>query len=183
MNYFKIDRCSISNGIGVRTVLWVAGCSHQCFNCQNPETWDPNNGKKFDEDAMQTLITYLSEDFIQGITFSGGDPLYRTNVSVVAEISQKLKTLFPSKTQWLYTGFTWEEIIRSDLKNALHNIDVLVDGTYMDNKHNTTLVFRGSTNQRLIDVKSSLTNNTIKLLTDVPYIYKNYYERRLCNCE
>lgn len=181
MNYFKIDRCSISNGIGVRTVLWVAGCSHHCFNCQNPETWNAENGIKFDENAMQTIIKYLSEDFIDGITFSGGDPLYRLNVVTITEISRKLRELFPNKTQWLYTGYTWEEIINSDLKEAIRNIDIIVDGTYLDNKRNTTLAFRGSSNQRIIDVKTSLYRKNIEVTTNCPSLFNTSIERRLFN--
>lgn len=163
MNYFNIDECSISNGLGIRTVLWVAGCSHHCFNCQNPETWDSDNGQPFTNESMQRLLNCLQKDYVRGITFSGGDPLYRLNVRTIGELSKQIKEIFNNnKDQWLYTGYTWEEITNSELINYIKNIDVIVDGCYLENKRNVSLPFRGSSNQRIIDVQKSLQNSNLE---------------------
>lgn len=167
MNYMRIDECSISNGLGIRTVLWVSGCSHHCLNCQNPETWDADNGNLFDETAFEKLCTFLSMSFIDGITYSGGDPLYSTNRHTIKSISEKIHNQFPNKNQWLYTGYTWEEIIAEpDLLNSISYIDFLVDGCFVENKKNTILAFRGSSNQRIIDVQKTLYTNEIVLFTN-----------------
>lgn len=157
MNYFKIDECSISNGLGIRTVLWVSGCSHHCFNCHNPETWDSDNGDTFTDSTKQFLFNCLAKSYIKGITFSGGDPLYRLNIRAIADISKQIKDIFgSSKDQWLYTGYTWEEIVNTEMLDFVKNIDVIVDGPYKDFERNISLAFRGSHNQRLIDVQKSL---------------------------
>lgn len=179
MNYHKIDLCSISNGIGIRTVLWVSGCSHHCFNCQNPETHDVNSGRPFDDKAQTELFDYLSKPYIDGITFSGGDPLHDNNLRIVYLLIEEIKKHFPNKTIWLYTGYTlsdcdfhgvngmncncnedfyWYKIIES--------CDVIVDGEYKDNLRDITLQFRGSSNQRLIDVKKSMQTGHIVLWGD-----------------
>lgn len=167
MNYHKIDPVSISNGIGIRTVLWVSGCSHDCPNCQNPETHNPHNGVLFDNDAIEELRRCLSKPYINGITFSGGDPLHTSNVDKIRVLSEMIHQYFPTKNQWLYTGYTWEEInSRSELLSALTYIDVLVDGRYDNSLRDITLPFRGSSNQRLIDVQATIKSGTIKLWGD-----------------
>lgn len=167
MNYHKIDPVSISNGIGVRTVLWVSGCNHNCFNCQNPETHNPNSGRVFDNDAIEKLCTYLSKPYISGITFSGGDPLHPSNVNKISVLSAMIHHYYPAKNQWLYTGYTWEEIVNTpELISALKYINVLVDGKYVDNLRDITLPFRGSSNQRLIDVQATIKNGAITLWGD-----------------
>ena len=167
LNYHKIDEVSISNGIGIRTVLWVSGCSHKCYNCQNPQTHDRMNGRPFDDDAMDKLFTCLSKPYVDGITFSGGDPLYIHNFDTIYNISQTIKTYLPTKTQWLYTGYKWEEIVsQRHLLEAIAYIDIIVDGKYIDNLRDTTLPFRGSSNQRMIDVQKSIANNKVVLWGD-----------------
>lgn len=160
MNYVKIDKCSISNGIGFRTVLWVSGCNHHCFNCQNPQTWDEKSGIPFDEDAWEELLINLEKPYISGITFSGGDPLFPQNRETINRISKKIRELYPNKNQWLYTGYEFEEI--KDLE-IMKYIDVVVDGKYIDNQRDITLPWRGSSNQRIIDVPKSLLENCVKL--------------------
>lgn len=108
MNYQKIEKCSLSNGQGVRVVLWVSGCSLECKNCQNPQTWDFNSGIPFTNEAMQEILDCLSKPYISGITFSGGHPLEPVNIETVAVIARKVKERFPQKTMWLYTGYAWE---------------------------------------------------------------------------
>lgn len=185
MNYHKIDPCSISNGIRVRTVLWVSGCSHNCFNCQNPETHDINSGKPFDDKAQTELFDCLSKPYIDGITLSGGDPLMYENLPDVYDIVTNIKNQFPDKTIWLYTGFTLSCGVDSNgslvgdfadadtgwdnglLRNQIiRKCDVIVDGEYKDELRDITLQFRGSSNQRLIDVKKTINAGRIVLWGD-----------------
>ncbi len=160
MNYHKIDKCSISNGIGFRTVLWVSGCSHRCDGCHNPETWDSESGKPFDDNEKQELFRNLEHDYISGITFSGGDPLYWSNRTPVEFLAKEIKGKYPDKTIWLYTGFDWHDIKDIPL---LRFVDVIVDGIYLKNHKDTSLPFRGSSNQRLIDVQKSLESKSVML--------------------
>lgn len=160
MNYIRIDKVNSANGPGVRTVLWVAGCNHHCNGCHNPETWSPLAGKKFDDAAMEELMSSLSQPFIEGLTFSGGDPLYPDNREEVLSISKAIKETLPKKTIWLWTGYLWEEI--KDLE-ILKYIDVLVDGPFVLAKKDMRLPYAGSQNQRVIDVQKSLADNNIRL--------------------
>ena len=160
MNYFKISNNDMANGIGVRVVLWVSGCEHHCPQCQNPQTWDINHGIKFDDNAIDEIFKFLEKPYISGITYSGGDPLHSNNINEITSLSQKISEKFPHKTQWLYTGFTWETI--KDLL-LIKNIDVVIDGEYINNLRDITLAFRGSSNQRLIDVKKSLEESKVIL--------------------
>lgn len=157
LNYHKIDKCSISNGIGIRTVLWVSGCSHNCPGCHNPQTHDPNNGKLFDEKAKEELFDNLSKPYIDGATFSGGDPLYYTNAQTIIQLSKEIKEKFPNKTIWLYTGYDFENLILSNdwREDIFDYIDVMVDGGYVEKLRDITLPFRGSSNQRIIDINKS----------------------------
>lgn len=160
MNYFKISNNDMANGIGVRVVLWVSGCEHHCPQCQNPQTWDINHGIKFDDNAIDKIFKFLEKPYIGGITYSGGDPLHSNNINEITSLSQKISEKFPHKTQWLYTGFTWETI--KDLL-LIKNIDVVIDGEYINSLRDITLAFRGSSNQRLIDVKKSLQESKVIL--------------------
>lgn len=160
MNYHKIDKCSISNGIGFRTVLWVSGCSHRCDGCHNPETWDSESGKPFDDNAKQELFRNLEHDYISGVTFSGGDPLYWSNRTLVEFLAKEIKEKYHGKTIWLYTGYDWHDIKDIPL---LRFVDVIVDGIYLKNYKDTSLPFRGSSNQRMIDVQKSLGSKSVVL--------------------
>lgn len=141
------------NGDGLRVVLWTAGCSHGCRDCHNPVTWDPSGGLLFDEAAKEEVFTELSKDYIAGITFSGGDPLFEGNKEAVTVLAQEIKVSFPEKTIWLYTGYLWEEIEKEEIVSYL---DVIVDGKFEAEKQLQTLKWKGSENQRVIDVKASL---------------------------
>ena len=145
------------NGDGLRVVLWVAGCSHCCKDCHNPVTWDPNGGLYFDESAKAELFEELKKDYVSGITFSGGDPLHIANVNDVTELSKEIRETFPEKTIWLYTGSTWEEVRRMEIVRYL---DVLVDGEFVFAKKDPLLCWKGSTNQRVIDVQRTLAAET-----------------------
>ena len=166
MNYHKIEKTSIANGTGIRVVLWVSGCSLHCKGCHNPETWNLNSGKPFDEDAKKELFEALDKPYIQGITFSGGHPFERVNRSTLYCLVKEIKEKFPQKDIWLYTGYTWEEIFEKDIREIQRTlcwIDVLVDGKYVEEEKDITLKWRGSRNQRVIDVKESLKENKIIL--------------------
>ena len=152
MRYHNITKDDMLNGDGLRVVLWVSGCSHCCRECHNPITWDPNGGLLFDEAAKQEIFTELARDYISGITFSGGDPLYYSNRLDVSKLIREIREKFPEKTIWLYTGFLWETI---DSLEVMKEIDVLVEGEFEVEKKDTKLHWRGSSNQRVIDVPAS----------------------------
>ena len=164
MNYEKVDKCSVSNGAGVRTVLWVSGCDVHCHNCHNPQTWDFNSGIPFTDDSMQEILYDLSKPYIKGLTLSGGHPLDPHNAPKVLEIVKRVKMVFPNKDIWIYSGYVWEDIIKDEtLREIMRYTDVLVDGAYIDELRDISLQFRGSSNQRIIDVPKSLEQNKVIL--------------------
>lgn len=166
MNYHKIEKASIANGTGIRVVLWVSGCSLHCKGCHNPETWSINSGQPFNEEAKKELFEALDKSYIQGITFSGGHPFESYNRSTVYCLVKEIKEKFPEKDIWIYTGYTWEEIFEKDIREIqriLYWTDVLVDGKYVDELRDITLKWRGSKNQRVIDVKASLEQEKVVL--------------------
>lgn len=160
MRYHNITKDDMLNGDGLRVVLWVAGCSHGCEGCHNPITWDINGGLPFDEPAWREICGELEKNYISGITFSGGDPLHEQNREGTKTLIEKIREQFPEKTIWLYTGFEWEEIC--DLP-YLEKIDVLVDGRFVQSLKENTLRWKGSSNQRVIDVKKSLASEEVVL--------------------
>ena len=125
MRYHNITKDDMLNGDGLRVVLWVSGCDHCCKECHNPITWDPNGGLVFDEEAKEELFEELKKDYVSGITFSGGDPLYAGNREDVLKLAKEVHEKFPEKTIWMYTGFVWESI---DGLEVMDYVDVLVDG-------------------------------------------------------
>ena len=164
MNYHKIEKHSIANGTGIRCVLWCSGCLLHCKGCQNPQTWCFNGGKPFTLDTKDELFDTLSKPYIQGITFSGGNPL--DNFSEVLELCEEIKEEFPTKDIWLYTGYTYEELYYKEISRILLYIDVLVDGPYIEEQRDITLPWRGSRNQRVIDVKKTLEQGRVVTLVD-----------------
>lgn len=186
INYHNITHDDMNNGDGLRVVLWLSGCSHHCYNCQNPQTWNPDSGIPFDELAKQEIFNELSKDYISGITFSGGDPLHENNLDEVLKLVKQIRISFPEKTIWLYTGFEWNDIMcsfaglqadcvaldKKDIeafekrRKIISNVDVLVDGEYIDEQKDLTLKWRGSKNQHVIDVKQSLAQNKVILYCD-----------------
>lgn len=163
MQFHNITKDDMLNGDGLRVVLWVAGCSHYCAECQNPVTWDPNGGVPFTEESKQEIFAELEKSYISGITFSGGDPLYCMNEPVVLELAREIREKFPDKTIWLYTGYNWDYVKR---RGIARYIDVLVDGEYVKALRDTKLHWRGSSNQRVIDVPASLEKGEIVLHCD-----------------
>ena len=168
MNCMQIDKASISNGTGVRVVLWCAGCTRKCHGCFNPETWDFNAGKVFDDKAKQFLFEQLSKPYIKGLTLSGGHPLEKPNRDTIYCLLKEVKEKFPLKDIWMYTGYKWEDIqnIR-EIQRILTLVDVLVDGPYIDEQRDITLAFRGSKNQRIIDVQRTLQQGEVMLYEDI----------------
>ena len=210
MKYHDITHDDMMNGTGLRVCLWCSGCDHHCKNCQNPITWNPNDGIQFDESARMEIFDELSKDYIAGITFTGGDPLHQKNLKDVSDLVSELRVKYPitekrdttysdknnskhniliknsdeirlscpEKTIWLYTGYTWEQIMypvvtddfnpeRDKLlkmrRDIVKQCDVLVDGRYEEDKRDITYHWAGSTNQRVIDVQESLKQNQVIL--------------------
>ena len=160
MRYHNITHDDMKNGDGLRVVLWVAGCAHRCPGCQNPVTWDPDGGIPFDKKAENEINQQLSNDYISGITFSGGDPLNEANINDVEMLAAKIKEKYPDKTIWLYTGSKWEDIRELPLMKYL---DVLVDGEYIEKWRDVQLRWKGSRNQRVIDVQESLKDGEVHI--------------------
>ena len=150
MRYHNITKDDMRNGDGLRVVLWVAGCSHCCKECQNPVTWDPDGGLLFDDAAKAEIFEQLDKSYISGITFSGGDPLHSANRLDVRGLMAEIKEKYPDKTIWLYTGDSWEHILYYPM---MKYVDVLVDGEFIQEQHDNKLLWKGSANQRVIDVK------------------------------
>lgn len=167
MNYHNLTYPDMNNGTGLRVALWLSGCSHHCFNCQNPQTWNPESGIFFDENAKRELFNELKKDYISGITITGGDPLYENNLKEIYSLIEEIRFMFSKKNIWIYTGYTWEEIFnRQDNKSILRqhiveNCDVIVDGRYVESQRDIALEWRGSKNQRVIDIKKSINKGEI----------------------
>lgn len=178
MNYHNITHDDMNNGDGLRVVLWLSGCSHHCYQCQNPQTWNPNSGILFDNEAKQEMFNELSKDYISGITLSGGDPIYKDNLTDVLSLLNQVRLSYPIKTIWLYTGYTLEQILQPLLINTIPTeeekkridivkmVDVLVDGPYIDAQRDITLKWRGSANQRVINIPETLKQQKVVLYCD-----------------
>jgi anaerobic ribonucleoside-triphosphate reductase activating protein len=166
MRYHKIRKMDISNGPGVRVSIFMQGCEFHCENCFNKETWDFDGGNEFTEKTIEEVLELCSKDFITGLSILGGEPLHPNNVDVVCDIIIEFKKRFKdSKTIWIYSGYTCEELAKrldentldsySSLMNILMLADVLVEGRFVEELKDLNLIFRGSSNQRLIDLKLS----------------------------
>ena len=153
MRYHNITKDDMLNGDGLRVVLWVAGCSHCCKECQNPITWDPDGGLLFDDEAKQEIFEQLEHSYISGITFSGGDPLHSANRLDVRNLMSEIKEKYPDKTIWLYTGYEWKDIWHYPM---MKYVDVVVDGEFKIDLRDTNLLWKGSSNQNVIDVQATL---------------------------
>lgn len=167
MNYHNITKDDMLNGEGLRVVLWVSGCTHHCKNCHNPITWDIAGGIEFDEAAENELFEALSKKHIDGITFSGGDPLHPFNREEVARLIKKVRENLPNKTIWLYTGYLFDEI--KDFEGIPY-LDVLIDGEFIEELKDERLHWVGSSNQRIIDVQKTLSSNEVVIYDDNSHI-------------
>ena len=175
MNYATIKWTDIANGEGVRISLFVSGCTHRCKNCFNEVAWDFSYGEPFDEAVQNKILSELNSDFIAGLSLLGGEPLEPQNQLALYPFIKRVKQLFPNKTIWCYTGFVFDEAL-GDLKEKHKNTpctkdliamcDVLVDGPFVEELKDIRLKFRGSSNQRVIDVKKTLENKRCVLYLD-----------------
>lgn len=176
MNYMNITPCDVANGVGVRTILWVSGCSLNCPGCHNQCARDRYAGQPFDAKAKEELFDALSKPYVRGITLSGGHPLEAYNLLDIYLLLTDIRTKFPDKDVWLYTGLTlplsiFSPVDKNDVDGLAHNMvysilslcDVVVDGPFIQEQRDIRLQFRGSTNQRLIDVAKTLENKEITL--------------------
>ena len=161
MNYAEIKWTDIANGEGVRISLFVSGCTHHCKNCFNPETWDFEGGKEFTQETIDKVLELSNKNEVKGLSILGGEPMAPTNVEGTAKLAKAFKEKYPEKNVWAWSGYKYEQI--KDIA-ALKYIDVLVDGNYEDELHDPTLKWKGSSNQRVIDVQKSLKNGGITLL-------------------
>ena len=154
MRYNKIRKMDISDGPGIRVSIFMQGCAFHCKNCFNPETHDFNGGKEFTEDTIDKVLELCDNNTIEGLSILGGEPMHPTNIEGTKRLAKAFKEVYPNKTIWVWSGFLFDR----DLKNeeVLSYIDVLVDGQYVDELHNPTLKWKGSSNQRVIDVQKSL---------------------------
>ena len=158
MRYNKIRKMDISNGPGVRVSIFVQGCMFHCKNCFNPETWDFKLGKEYTDETINHVIDLCGLDHIVGLSILGGEPLHPNNIEGVTKLAKKFKETYPNKTLWVWSGFTFD--LKKD-EEIMKYIDVMVDGQYVDELHDPTLNWRGSSNQRVIDVQKSLKNKKI----------------------
>ena len=170
MNYGEIKKWDIANGYGVRVSLFVSGCRNHCENCFNRVTWDFSYGIPFTENTQNEILEALKPDYISGLSLLGGEPFEPENQPQLLELAKAVKAAFPNKNIWCYTGFTLEELKRNDCRantphilELLQNIDILVDGRYMEKLKNISLQFRGSENQRVIDLKKTLSSGEITI--------------------
>lgn len=155
MNYGAIKLCDIANGEGVRVSLFVSGCRRHCKGCFNEDTWDFNYGKEFTITEHLKISEQLRKPYISGLSILGGEPFEPENAFTVLELVKHFKRSLPNKTIWVYTGFSYELIANSMVSSALQYIDVLVDGPYVESLRDPSLAYRGSSNQRIIDVQAS----------------------------
>ena len=158
MNYGAIKYCDIATGIGIRTVLFVSGCTHHCKGCFQPQTWDFSYGQPYTKDTEQQLLDSLAPSYIHGLTLLGGEPMEPDNQRALLALLRRIKTEHPTKTVWCYSGYTYDELTgisraRCEVTDEMLSlIDVLVDGEFVLEKKNISLRFRGSENQRIIDL-------------------------------
>lgn len=160
MRYHNITKDDMLNGSGLRVVLWISGCNHNCRECHNPVTWDIHGGIPFDEAAKQELFEELRKPYISGITLSGGDPLHPDNREGISSLIDEICDKFPNKTIWLYTGYEWEDIWELP---CIKKVDVVVDGEFVAALKDHKLHWKGSSNQRIIDVQRSLLIGVVAL--------------------
>lgn len=170
MNYAKINKCDIANGNGVRVTLFVSGCTHQCPGCFNREAWDFNYGEEFTEEIENEILEALAPDYIDGLTLLGGEPMEPKNQRVLVPFLKRVRKKYPKKSIWCFSGYTLDEELLKESRarcevtdEMLSMIDVLVDGEFVEALKDISLRFRGSSNQRLIDLKPTLSSGKIVL--------------------
>ena len=175
MNYAEIKYCDIANGVGVRTTLFVSGCRHHCEGCFNPVQWDFEAGEPFTPEVEDQILQSLEPAYITGLTLLGGEPMEQENQEALLPFLRRVRERFPNKSIWMYSGFTWEQLTQGPSRafservpQILSMLDVLVDGPFVLPKKDISLRFRGSSNQRLIDVPASLAAGEVVPWEDEP---------------
>ena len=171
MNYCLLRNCDVANGPGMRVTLFVSGCTNHCPGCFQPETWDFDYGEPFTDDTQHRILEMLRPEYISGLTLLGGDPFEPGNQRALLPLLQKVRTQYPKKTVWAYTGFLLDEELQKDgshprcevTDDMLRCIDVLVDGRFVEAKKDVRLKFKGSSNQRIIDVPKTLASGEVVL--------------------
>jgi len=168
MKYADIKKYDISNGVGIRVSLFVSGCNHHCKGCFNTEAWDFNYGKDFTDETIKEIIEALKPSYINGLSLLGGEPLDLKNQDGILSLLREVKKIYPEKNIWCYSGYLYEYLLKQSttnhtIKEILSYLDILVDGKFEIDKKDITLLFRGSSNQRIIDVKESLEKDKIIL--------------------
>lgn len=159
MRYNKIRKMDISNGPGIRVSIFFQGCTFHCKNCFNPETHDFDKGKEFNDEIIQQVLDLANEEFVVGLSILGGEPMHPINRDGAIKLAKKFKEKYPNKNIWMWTGYLFDkDLINTDI---VKYVDVIVDGQYIDALHNFKLEWRGSSNQRVIDVKKSVESNKI----------------------
>lgn len=161
MRYNIIRKMDISNGPGVRVSIFMQGCTFHCKNCFNSETWDFNGGKEFNNDTIDEVLNLCNQGHIKGLSILGGEPMHPNNIEGTTKLAKAFKEKYPDKTLWVWSGFKFDEALKD--KEVMNYVDVLVDGQYVDELHNPKLKWKGSANQRVIDVQKSLKENEIVL--------------------
>ena len=175
MNYANIKKYDVANGVGVRVSLFVSGCTHHCKGCFNAEAWDFAYGQPYTEAAEEEILTALSHEYIAGLSLLGGEPFEPQNQRALLPLLRKFRERYPQKSVWCYSGYTLETDILAGRAHCeatdemLSYIDILVDGEFVEEKKDLKLRFRGSSNQRIIDVKRTLSEGTVKLWKDGDY--------------
>ena len=164
MKYTKIRKMDISNGPGVRVSVFMQGCVFNCKNCFNPETHDFNSGNDFTDETIEKILDLCKNDYIVGLSILGGEPLHPKNIEGSTKLAKRFKEIFPNKNIWIWSGYLFEEYLKD--KEIINYIDVLVDGLYNDDLHSPILKWKGSSNQRVIDIKKTLKKEKIVLYED-----------------
>ena len=164
MRFNKIRRTDISNGPGIRVSIFMQGCTFNCKGCFNPETHDFNGGHEFNDSTIDKIIDLAKPNHIKGLSILGGEPMHPKNIDGTLKLAHEFKKKYPNKTVWVWTGFNYEDL---SLKHDLSDIDVLVDGQYKMELYNPTLKYRGSSNQRVIDIKKTIKNKKVEILEGV----------------
>lgn len=164
MHYNRIRKMDISNGPGVRVSIFFQGCSFHCKNCFNPETWNFNEGKEFNDEVIDHILEISNKDHITGLSILGGEPMHPNNIEGTTKLAKRFKEKYRDKTIWCWTGFLYEQIKDEEVFNY---IDVLIDGQFINDEYSSNLKWRGSKNQRIIDIKKTKKNKKLILHSDM----------------
>ena len=162
MRYNKIRKMDIANGPGVRVSIFMQGCDFHCKNCFNSETWDFKGGEEFTDETIEKVLKLCESDYIEGLSILGGEPMHPTNIKGTTKLAKLFKEKFPNKNLWAWSGFKYDKYLKD--KEIVNYLDVLVDGQYVDNLHDPTLKWKGSSNQRVINMPETIKQNKIIII-------------------